>query len=197
MRMKGSLATFLSIGVLACLAACTSANKQPADQAITAADAALLAADDAKKYMPEQYNEVLVKLNAMKSAYNRDKFDEVVAGMPAVQAGIKKLADDLAAKKDQDNQKYAEEWKTISESVPKVVGEVEHQGELLEKAKKLPDGVDLPSARRYVAEAGNMWKQAKIAGDEGKFESAVITAKKAQQRAETAAKYLRVTLPKP
>jgi hypothetical protein len=195
--MKKSMATFLSIAVATWLmTACTSSNKQPADQAITAADNALAAADDAKKYMPEQYNDVLLKLNALKVAYNKGKFDEVVAGAPAVQTSIQGLADALAAQKEKDNQQYAEEWKTVSESVPKVIGEVEHQGELLEKSKKPPEGVDFPSARRYVQEAQNMWKQAKLAGDDGKYEAAVITAKKAQQRAETAARYLRVAVPK-
>ena len=195
--MKQSISTFLLTGVAMLLLAACANNKQPADQAITAADNALEATgEDAKKYIPEQYNAVLGKLNALKISYNGEKYDDVIAGAPAVQTAIKGLADAAAAKKDEENQKFSVEWQSLSESVKKVIGAVEAAGAKLEDSKKKPEGIDLVTARRYVVEAQNMWKQAQAAGDSGRFEAAVITAKKAQQRAEAAARYLRVTLPK-
>lgn len=194
---KKSIATFLLAGVAACLMAGCANNKDPADKGITAADTALEAtAEDAKKFLPEQYNDALGKLNALKIAFNKQKYDEVVAGIPAAQAAIKSLTEATAAKREEQNQAFAEEWKTISEPVQKELGEIEHQGELLEKAKKLPAGVDLNAARRYVAEAKTMWKQAQAAGESNQFEVAVSTAKKAQQRAQMAAKYMALKVPK-
>jgi hypothetical protein len=194
--MKKSIATFLMTGAATLLLAACTNNKQPADQAITAADTALEAAsEDAKRYIPKQYNDVLGKLNALKISYNNEKYDAVIAGAPAVNTAIKELADAAAVKKEEENQTFSVEWTTLSDTVPKIIVEVEHQGELLEKAKKKPDGINFVAARRYVAESQNMWKQAKAAGDAGRYESAVLNAKKAQQRAEGAARYLMVPVP--
>lgn len=195
--MNKSIATFLMTAVATLLVTACANNKKPADQAITAADSALeTTGEDAKRYIPEQYNVVLGKLNALKVAYNNEKYDDVIAGAPAVQADIKGLADAAAAKKEEENQRYSVEWQSLSESVKKVIGAVEAAGEKLENSKKKPEGVDLVAARRYVLEAQNMWKQAQAAGDTGRYEAAVVNAKKAQQRAEMAARYLRVVLPK-
>lgn len=194
--MKKSISTFLLIGAATLLLAACAGNMKPADQAITAADSALDATgEDAKRYVPEQYNEVLGKLNALKTAFNKKNYDEVIAGAPAVQTAIKGLAEVAAAKKEEGMKAYAVEWTALSVSVAAAIAAVEKRGEALEKAKKLPEGVDLPTARRYVAEANNGWKQAQAAGNDGRMEAAVLSAKKALQRAQAAAKYLQLTLP--
>ncbi len=194
--MKTSISTFLLIGAATLLLAACASNKEPADQAITAADSALDATvEDAKRYNPVQYNEVLGKLNELKTAYNKKKYDEVVAGAPAVQTAIKGLVEATAAKKEEGMQGYAAEWTALSVSVPAVMDLVEKRGEALEKSKKLPEGVNLLAARRSIADAQNMWKQALAAGSSGRSEAAVVNAKKAEQRARAAARALKLTLP--
>jgi predicted small secreted protein len=196
MKMKKSIPTFLLICAATLLLAACANNKKPADQAITAADSALDAAgEDAKRFVPEQYNEVLKKLNALKTSFNKSNYDEVIAGAPAVLTAITGLAAAAATKKEEGMQVYAVEWTTLSVSVPATIAAVEKRGEALEKSKKVPEGVDLLTARRYVAEANNGWKQAQAAGSSGRMEAAVLSAKKAQQRAQAAAKYLQMTLP--
>jgi hypothetical protein len=196
MKMQKSISMFLLMGAATLLLAACANNKQPADQAITAADSALDATvEDAKRYVPVQYNEVLGKLNAMKTAYNKKNYDEVIAGAPGVQTAITGLAEAAAAKKAEGMQGFAVEWTALSVSVPAVIDLVEKRGKVLEKSKKLPEGANLLAARRSIADASNMWKQALAAGNSGRTEAAVINAKKAEQRARAAARALKMTLP--
>ena len=198
MNMKKWPSTFLLASAATLLLAACADNVRPADDAITAADNSLDAtADDAKLYVPQQYNEVLGKVNALKGSYNRKKYDEVMAGIPAVQTAIKGLADAAAAKKGEAMQAYAAEWTTLSVSVPAVLASVQDRGAALEQSKKPPDGIDFISARRYIQDANARWKQAQAAGDAGRTDAAVINAKKAQERAEAAARALRLALPPP
>jgi len=194
--------TSISRILLACaaalmLAACSSRKlEMPAHQAIAEVENALNSSgEDGKKLMPEQYNEVLGKLNALKTQFNHDQYEAVIAGAPAAMAAVKGLADAIRAKKNEEEQALIAEWPALKESVPAFIADVQRRGIAVEKSRKPPEGVDIATARRYLQDADVMWKQAKAAEGAGRISSAVLSAKKAQQRATTAAKALKMELP--
>ena len=198
MNMKKWLSPFLLASAATLLLAACADTVKPADDAITAADNALAdIAEDAKQYVPLQYNEVLGKLNGLKTAFNKKNYKEVVAGAPDVMTAVKGLGEAATAKRAEAMQVYAAEWEALSVSVPAVIASIQDRGAALETAKKVPDGVDLVSARRAIADANMRWKQAQSAGDSGRTDAAVINAKKAQERAELAARYLKLPLTPP
>ncbi len=159
---------------------------EPARQAIAAANGALDAIGaDAKKYVPDQYNQVLGKLNALNTAYGRQNYEEVIAGAPAVLTAVKGLAEATTAV----------QWSALSVSVPAVIGVLQGRADVLERSRMPPESVDLTGARRALAVADTMWKQAQSAASEGRTETAVLTARKAQERAHLAAGALKVALP--
>ncbi len=191
-----SIASFFLTGMATLLMAACASQEEPALQAIGGVDAAIQAAgDDAKRYVPEQYNEVLKKLNALKVAFDRTDYKAVVTGGPAALAAAKALAASAAAAKEEALKVAAGEWTALSESIPKLLGAVEGRGEALEKTKKVPEGVDLATARRSIADAQHMWAKAKEAATAGQTDTAVDTAKMAKRRCEQAAKALKLTLP--
>lgn len=191
MNIKKSISTFLLISAMTLVLAACADKQKPADQAITAADSALDAvSEDAKQYVPQKYNEVLAKVNALKIAYNRGNYDSVIADAPAAMTAVKGLADVAAAGKAEGMKSFGVEWETLSVSVPKYIEDVQNRGAALENSKKQPEGINLVSARRAIADANARWKQAEASGKEGRMEAAVVNAKKAQQRAEAAAAYL-------
>jgi hypothetical protein len=172
------------------LAACTS-NMEPAHQAIANVSSALDAnGDDAKRYVPEKYNEALAKLNAMKVAFNHQDYRDVIKGEAA--RGLKAAA---VAGKDEYMKLAASEWASLSALVPKLLGVVEVRGQAIERAKKRPEGLDLETARRTIVDARKMWTQAQAAADHGRVDTAVDSAKLAKRRCEQAAKALKIELP--
>jgi hypothetical protein len=191
-----SISSFLLMGAATLLIAACASQEQPALQAITAVDTTLHAtAEDARKYVPEQYNEALKKLNAMKVEFDRSDYKAVIAGGPAALAAAQGLTAAAAAGKAEAMKVAASDWSSISVSLPAFISTVESRGVALEKAKKLPEGVDLPTARRSIADAQHMWAKAQEAASAGQTDTAVDTAKMAKRRSEQAAKALKMTLP--
>jgi hypothetical protein len=196
MKTTTSISSFLLMGVAALLIAACAGQMEPAQQAIAGVDSALNAAgEDAQRYVPEQYNEALKKLNALKISFNRNDYKAVIAGAPAALAAAQGLTAAAAAGKAEFLKVAASEWSSLSTSVPALISAVEVRGEALEKARKLPEGVDLPTARRSIADARGMWARAQEAASHGRTDSAVDTAKMAKRRCELAAKALKIELP--
>ena len=191
-----SIFSCLLMGAVTLLIAACASQEQPALKAIGGVDAALHAtAEDARKYVPDQYNEGLKKLNAMKAAFERSDYKAVIADSPAALAAAQALAASAAAAKEAAMKVAASEWSAMSVSLPALISSVESRGVALEKAKKLPEGVDLPTARRSIADAQHMWAKAQEAAKAGETDTAVDTAKMAKRRSEQAAKALKMTLP--
>jgi hypothetical protein len=196
MKTTRLISSFLLLGAATLLIAACTGQQKPAQQAIAGIESALESTGvDAKKYIPEQYNEVVKKLNALKVLFNRNEYEAVVAGAPAVLASAQTLPAAAAIGKEEALKAGASEWATLSALMPKQLSAVEVRGEALEKARKLPEGVDLLTARRVMADAHKMWEQAQQAANQGQSDTAVDTAKRAQRRLELAAKALKMTLP--
>jgi hypothetical protein len=196
MNAGRSISICLLMGAAALLIMACASQEEPALQAITGVETALHAVgDDARKYVPDQYNEALKKLNALKGAYNRTDYKEAIAGAPAALAAVQGLTAAAAAAKVEALKVAASDWSLISASFPAVLSAVEARGVALEKSKKLPEGVDLATARRSIADAQHMWAKAQEAAKAGETDTAVDTAKLAKRRCEQAAKALKMTLP--
>jgi hypothetical protein len=194
--MTTSIPGLLLMGLLAVLTAACASKLEPARQAIASVGSALDATgDDPKRYVPEKYNEALGKLNAMKMAFNRKDYQDVLDGVPAAMAAVQALPAAAAIGKEEYLKRAAVEWTTLSVLVPKLLSAVEIRGEALERSKKPPEGVDLPLARRAIVDGRNMWTQAKASAERGRVDSAVDTAKIAKRRCEQAAKALKMELP--
>jgi hypothetical protein len=196
MKVGKTISSLLLIGAATLLIAACTGQLQPAKQAIAGVESALDSVGvDAKKYIPEKYNEVVKQLNALKTSFNKNEFAAVVAGAPAVLAAAQALTAAAAAGKEEALKAGASEWTALAASMPPLLSSVEVRGEALEKAKKLPEGVDLVTARRVIADAHKMWGQAQEAAAQGRSDAAVDTAKRAKRRIELAAKALKMTLP--
>lgn len=196
MTKTQSISGFLLVGVMTLLMAACASQEGPARTAMDGVNAAMSAAqEDAKKYVPEKYNEVLKQVNALKLAFNRRKFEDVIAGAPAAVTAAQGLVPAAAAGKVEYMKVVETDWAALTAAVPALISVVEVQGEKIEKSRKPPEGLDLPTARRGLADARTMWAQAQEAATKGQLEFAVDTAKKAKRRGESAAKALKVALP--
>jgi hypothetical protein len=166
----------VSLAVAAC-----AGQKEPAQQALTDLDAALVKISEAgEKYMPEEYAEVQAQMADLKSSFDSGDYGAVVRGAPAASAAIRKLqADSIIAKSEYDKQMNAE-WVALAETMPGVISSVDRQISRYSSGSRLPKGLDRDGFKQAVAsfdEAKKAWTAAAEAGNAGKYEDAVLQSR--------------------
>jgi hypothetical protein len=190
--MRTRFALWALVGLLA---ACAS-QMQPAKQAIDSVESAVNAASaDAGKYVPDQLTSVQAGLANLKTSFDNKDYKAVIAGAPKVLAEAQALVGIAAAKKEEVMKAMTAEWTAVSASLPQLMRAVQSRLNVLAKSRKPPAGVDVAAAKTAMTDAGAMWTQAQSASTAGNIDTAVDAAKKAKEKAESAASALKMTLP--
>ena len=182
--------------VLLALAACAN-QKEPAQQAIAAADTAVQSvAVDAQKYVPDRYAELTGSLATVKGSFDKGDYKAVVAAAPNLMAQVQSVGDAAAAKKDEVMNTLKGEWTTLASNIPNMISAIQSRVDILSKAKKLPANVSaqsLDGAKSGLDSMKNLWSQASSAFSTGAFESAVSTAKSVQSKGQEVLSLLGMT----
>ncbi len=168
------------------LAACS--QKDPAGEAIAAAENALNAVyEDAEKYIPERYAEAKKGLEVARTAFDEERYADAIAAVRDVPAQAEALARDAAAAKEQRVAELNADWARISSSLPERLAGIGGRLEELGKLRKLPDGMDeqlLNEAKAALASARKTWEEAGAAHARGELEPAVDAARGAEGMAQ-------------
>ncbi len=168
------------------LAACS--QKDPAGEAIAAAENALNAVyEDAEQYIPERYAEAKKGLEAARTAFNEERYADAIAAVRDVPAQAEALARDAAAAKEQRLAELNADWARISGSLPELLAGIGGRLEELGKLRKLPDGMDkqlLDEANAALASAHKAWEEGGAAHARGDLETAVDSARGAEGMAQ-------------
>jgi len=168
------------------LAACS--QRDPAEEAIAAAENALNAVyDDAEKYVPERYAEVKGELVAARKAFDEERYADAIAAVKDVPAHAEALAKEAAAAKEKHIAALNADWARLSGSLPDLLAGINGRLEELGKMRKLPDGMDkqlLDEANAAFASARSAWDEAGGAFAKGDVEAAVGKAKDAESMAQ-------------
>ena len=168
------------------LAACS--QKDPAGEAIAAAENALNAVyEDAEKYIPERYAEAKKGLEAARTAFNEERYADAIAAVRDVPAQAEALARDAAAAKEQHIAELNADWARISGSLPELLAGIGGRLEDLGKLRKLPDGMDkqlLDEANAAYGSVQSAWEEAGTAFTAGNIEKAVSSARAAESMAQ-------------
>lgn len=168
------------------LAACS--QKDPAQEAIAAAEDALNAVyEDAEKYIPERYAEVKKSLEGARTAFGEERYGDAIAAVRNVPAEAEALAREAAAAKEQRIAEMNADWARVSGSLPELLAGIGGRLEDLGKLRKLPDGMDrqlLDEANAALASARTAWQEAGAAHARGDLEAAVEAARGAEGMAQ-------------
>jgi hypothetical protein len=187
--------------VLASIVLCACASqKEPAQTAVNTIDGAVSAvAAEAAKYVPDQLADVQAQLGNLKTLLDKQDYQSVIAGAPAVSVAVQALANAASAKKDEVAKAMSAEWTSLAERVPAAVNAVQNRLDTLSKmkSKKLPNGVDLAAARSALGDANSLWSKAQAAFSGANIEEAVNTAKQVKTKVEAAAAALKLDLNPP
>lgn len=170
------------------LAATACSQKDPAAEAITAAEGALAAVyDDAQKYLPERYAEVKAELDAGRKAFDEERYADAITAVKDVPAHAEALSKEVVTAKQKKLSELNADWARLSGSLPGLMTNIGARLAELGQMRKLPDGMDqqlLDEANAAHASASAAWDEAGQAFNAGDLETAVGKARDAEGTAQ-------------
>ena len=170
------------------LAATACSQKDPAAEAITAAEGALAAVyDDAQKYLPERYAEVKAELDAGRKAFDEERYADAITAVKDVPAHAEALSQEVVAAKQKKLSELNADWARLSGSLPGLLTNIGARLAELGKMRRLPEGMDkqlLDEANAAHASANAAWDEAGQAFNGGDLETAVSKARDAEGTAQ-------------
>lgn len=191
----GWLGTGLAVVALA-IAGCGGA-KEPATKAIAGIETAIESASaEAAKYVPEDLATVQGKLAELKTAYDGGDYAKVLASAPGILDAANKLKVNALMKKQQVLTAMQGEWKSLSESLPAAVTQIDARLGAIDKMRRrwTPEQTaQHDAARTGVAEAKALWEQAGAAMTAGNLEEAVTKARDVKAKTDAAMAALGLT----
>lgn len=187
--MKLQMRTTFFTALVATLALAGCANQmEPAQKALAEVESTLAnSGAEAAKYVPGQLKAVNDKLTELKASFENKDYKAVLAGAPTLLTEAKALADTAAAKKKEFMEALNGQWSQFSRDLPQQVTEIETRLGVLEKARKLPDGITkdtVTNAKAGLDQAKTLWGEATAAFGAGNIEEAVTKANGVKARAD-------------
>ena len=168
------------------LGACS--QKDPAQEAITAAENALNAVyEDAAKYVPERYAEVKKDLETARAAFKEERYADAIAAVRNVPADAEALAKEANSAKEKRIAELNADWARLSGSLPDLLAGIGGRLEELGNLRRLPEGMDrqlLDEANAALASARAAWDEASAAQARGDMEAAVGKARDSEGMAQ-------------
>jgi chromosome segregation ATPase len=181
----------LSVIVVAAMLMCAcSSQKDPAQQAVAAADDRLSSIhDEAAKYAPDALQAVEAQVAALKQSLAKGNYEEVLAAVPTVKAAIaslKQQADEKQSAADAALAQVKQQWRTLSAEVPKMVSDIKAQVDSVSSSKRLPKGLNkasFESVKTDSASLDSMWTDANNTVTSGDYAGAVSKGQAVKDKA--------------
>lgn len=197
--MKKQL-TWLPALLAAVLVVGCMSQKEPAEQAVATAEAALVPLrDNALKYAPDQLKALDAQVATMKDNLAKGDYKSVIDAVPSFNTSLGGLREAVTAKAQEAEAALAkakEGWGPISKDVPKMVDAIQSRVDILSKSHHLPKGVTkdtLSSAKSGLDAMKSSWSDASSAATSGDFTSAMSKAEAVKEQATTIMKSLGMT----
>ena len=194
MKSRITSLRFVAVSLLAMLVFSCANQKEPAQQALSAAETAVQGISaDAQKYVPDQFADLSSSLASLKASFEKNDFKAVIAGAPAVMSKVQSVGAAAAAKKDELMASLKGDWTKLAADIPQMVSAIQSRVDILSSSKKLPANLTadaVASAKSGLDSMKQMWADATAAGAKGDVESAVNTAKSVQAKGNEVLKLL-------
>jgi len=189
----------LAVVAAAVLATGCSQQKQNADKVLESVETSLAAIkDDAARYAPEGLKSVESQLARLKTSYENQEYNDVIAGTPQLRKAVDSLAAAVESGKAQASAALAaarKEWDSLSVEVPRMVEDIQSRVDELSKQKRLPWGLnkdEFAEAKSDFEIMKNQWTEASSEYKSGKQTKAVEKARIAREMNEDIRKQLKM-----
>jgi len=181
----------LAVVAAAVLATGCSQQKQNADKVLESIETSLAAIkDDAAQYAPEGLKSVESQLARLKTSYENEEYNDVIAGTPQLRKAVDSLTAAVESGKAQAHAALAsakQEWESLSVEVPKMVEDIQSRVDELSKEKRLPWGLnkdEFAEAKSHFETMKAQWTEASNEYKSGKQITAVEKARVAREMNE-------------
>jgi len=189
----------LAVVAAAVLATGCSQQKQNADKVLESIETSLAAIkDDAAQYAPEGLKSVESQLARLKTSYENQEYNDVIAGTPQLRKAVDSLTAAVESGKAQAKAALAsakKEWDSLSVEVPKMVEDIQSRVDELSKEKRLPWGLnkdEFAEAKSDFEIMKTQWTEASSEYKSGKEIKAVEKARIAREMNEDIRKQLKM-----
>jgi hypothetical protein len=180
---KKYILPILSVIVSLILVACVPANKEPASEAIKAAEGAFnTVKNEAVKYIPDQAKGVEDAIKAAKENFDKGNFDTALETAKAIPEKVMVLTTAVAIKKAE----LTKSWEEISGEVSGMLDVINERLDTLSASKRLPKTLNkakLEDAKTDYEAAAKMWDEAKSTFSGGNMVDAIAKAKTVKEKA--------------
>lgn len=153
-----------------------SFNKGPAEEAIKAAEQAVIATKaEAAKIIPDEVKALDDSLAAVKERFAKKEYKEALADAKALDSKAKAVLASAKVKKEELSKK----WTEISGALPKTLEDIQAKVDVLSKAKRLPKTLTkekFEEAKAGLASAKDEWTKAQASFTGGNLNEAVGVA---------------------
>ncbi len=167
---------------LALVAACTDANKAPAEAAMTAASAALDSLKgDAAKFAPDAVKAIESSYATARDSMANKDYAGVLTFARDIPAKAKEALAQAAARKEA----IGTAWNGAGDRMAKILETAKQRLDVLAHGKKLPAGVDkaaIEKAHGTLAELQSGWSAVVAQHDSGDWSGAVAKASELETR---------------
>jgi hypothetical protein len=183
MTLKKYILPILFVVIILFLVACVPANKEPASEAIKAAESAFNAVKgEVVKYVPDQAKGVEDAIISAKARFEQGNFDDALNIAKAIPEKVKVLTTAIEAKKVE----LTKSWEEISGETSGMLGAIKDKLEALSASKKLPKTLNkakLEAAKADYEAAAKMLDEAKSTFSAGNMADAIAKAKTVKEKA--------------
>ena len=183
MKSKKYLVPILFVIISLLLVACVPANKEPATEAIKAAEGAFNAVKgEAVKYVPDQAKGVEDTIISAKARFEQGNFDEALTIAKAIPEKVKVLTTAIEAKKVELNKS----WEEISGETSGMLSAIKEKLETLSASKRSPKTMSkakLEAAQADYEAVTKMLEEAKSTFSGGNMADAIAKAKTVKEKA--------------
>jgi hypothetical protein len=195
MQQRSARWWLLLLMAVALVSGCGDKNKEPADVAIKAAEAAVSQAkEQAGNLVPDQVKGLEDALAAAKDKFGKSDFAGALADASALPEKAKTVLAAAQAKKDE----LTKNWASMSEGLPQTLEAIKSRVDILSQAKKLPANVStekLEAAKTALASATADWTKAQDSFKSGAMADAVGSVKTVKENAVKALEALAMPVP--
>lgn len=177
--MKNLLAVAAMALVVSLGAGCS--QKAPAQKSIDTAEQALSEIDDqAQQYVPAKYAAVKAELDEARKAFRDGKYQQAIKVAAALPAKAKAVGEEASAARQEMEAQVKAQWEPLSAAMPGRIEALDARVAELDKARRLPKGVDREAVDAAKAQLGvvqKAWKSAQDAYAAGQLKDAMVRAK--------------------
>jgi hypothetical protein len=180
---------WITAGLATLLVSACSSQKDPAAKALEKIDNTMaMIHDSAEKYSPDALPGVQAQVTAIHQTFAKGDYDAVLAQAPAVNTAVSNLRSDAGTKQaaaEAEQAKVKQQWRALSQEVPKLVAGLHTQVDSL-NGHALPKGVTKASfatVKDGVTSLDTMWTDATNTESNGDYAGAVTKGQAVKDKA--------------